>query len=413
MSQARFLDQVPIGAYQSQNGTSESSSFATTASYALTASNLQGGTPNYIAIWNTATTLSSSILYQTSSNVGIGTTTPTQKLDVNGNVLITGSFNQASASRATGLFAHAQGLSVTASGQYSHAEGLQTTANGAFSHAEGFGSETSGSYSHAEGTSTSANGSYSHAEGASTSATGNGSHAEGQSTLANGVYSHAEGYGTNALGSYSHTEGVSTTATGQASHAEGYFTTASGDYSHAEGLWTVASGSYQHAQGQYNITSSAQSAFIVGNGTSNASRSNLIFASGSQVQITGSAQITGSLIIQGNSQVSGSLRGQVTALSITSNTASLNMSTNNFFTLTLVNGANTYINPTNINPGQTVNILVSQSSAGTGTVSFPSQVKQASGSLYTGSAVANAVDIITMITFDASTVYVSSIRNLV
>jgi hypothetical protein len=127
----------------------------------------------------------------------------------------------------------------------------------------------------------------------------------------------------------------------------------------------------------------------------------------SKLDVSGSARITDGLA------VTGSLRGQVSALSIASNTASLNMSTNNFFTLALVNGANTNINPTNINPGQTVNILVSQSSAGTGTVSFPSIVKQLTGSLYTGSAVANAVDIVTMITFDTSTVYVSSIRNLV
>ena len=290
-------------------------------------------------------------------NVGIGTTTPSAKLDVNGNVIITGSFNQASASLASGLFAHAQGLTVTASGAYSHAEGV------------------------------------------STKATGDYSHAEGNATIAIGAFSHAEGDSTIAPGNYSHAEGESTNATGESSHAEGYGTT--------------AAGSYQHVQGQYNLVSSAQSAFIHGNGTSDVARSNLIFASGSQVQITGSAQITGSLIIQGNSQVSGSLIGQVTALSISSNTASLNMSTNNFFTLALVNGTNTNINPTNINPGQTVNILVSQSSAGTGTVTFPSIVKQLTGSLYTVSAVANAVDIVTMITFDTSTVYVSSIRNLV
>jgi hypothetical protein len=124
-------------------------------------------------------------------------------------------------------------------------------------------------------------------------------------------------------------------------------------------------------------------------------------------------KIKNGYLSEGNSQITGSLRGQVSALSIASTTASLNMSTNNFFTLTLVNGANTNINPTNINPGQTVNILVTQGSAGTGTVSFPSIVKQVTGSLYTGSAVANAIDIVTMITFDASTVYVSSIRTLV
>ena len=111
--------------------------------------------------------------------------------------------------------------------------------------------------------------------------------------------------------------------------------------------------------------------------------------------------------------VTGSLRGQVSVLSISSNTASIDMSSNNFFTLALVNGANTHINPTNINPGQTVNIRVTQGSLGTGTVSFPSFVDQPSGSLYTGSAVANAIDIVTMITFDSSIVFVSSVRNMI
>jgi hypothetical protein len=89
-----------------------------------------------------------------------------------------------------------------------------------------------------------------------------------------------------------HAEGASTTATGPYSHAEGSNTIASGSYSHAEGLGTVASGSYQHVQGQFNLSSSAQSAFIIGNGTSDASRSNLVFASGSQFQVTGSVIAT-------------------------------------------------------------------------------------------------------------------------
>jgi hypothetical protein len=176
---------------------------------------------------------------------------------ITGSLGLIGSFNQASASLASGLFAHAQGFAVTASGIYSHAEGI------------------------------------------STNAVGNWSHAEGQGTTATGQSSHAEGDGTNATGFVSHAEGVNTTATGDYSHAEGNTTTASGEGSHAEGWQTEASGSYQHVQGQYNIASSAQSAFIVGNGTSNAARSNLIFASGSQVQITGSviatAGFTGSL----------------------------------------------------------------------------------------------------------------------
>ena len=131
--------------------------------------------------------------------------------------------------------------------------------------------------------------------------------------------------------------------------------------------------------------------------------------------VSASFSSTASFVNPLNQQVTltGSLRGQVSTLSISSTTASVNMSTNNFFTLALVNGANTHINPTNINPGQTVNIRVTQGSAGTGTVTFPSLVKQASGSLYTGSAVSNAVDIVTMIAFDSTNVYVSSVRNMI
>jgi hypothetical protein len=111
--------------------------------------------------------------------------------------------------------------------------------------------------------------------------------------------------------------------------------------------------------------------------------------------------------------ITGSLRGNVSTLSISSNTASLNMSSGNFFILNLVNGANTHINPTNLQPGRTVNIRVNQGSAGTGTVSFPSTVDQPSGSAYTGSQISNAIDIVTMITFDSSLVFVSSVRNMI
>ena len=153
--------------------------------------------------------------------------------------------------------------------------------------------------SHAEGGNTTANGGISHAEGSHTNAIGFASHAEGWGATSSGSYSHAEGLSTTATGNYSHAEGAYTSTLGTGSHAEGYGTIAKGDYSHAEGFHTVASGSYQHVQGQYNISSSAQSAFIVGNGTAEGARSNLIFASASLVQVTGSvistAGFTGSL----------------------------------------------------------------------------------------------------------------------
>jgi hypothetical protein len=48
------------------------------------------GTTNYITRWTSSSSLNNSVIYQSSTgNVGIGTTTPSQKLDVNGNLTAT------------------------------------------------------------------------------------------------------------------------------------------------------------------------------------------------------------------------------------------------------------------------------------------------------------------------------------
>jgi hypothetical protein len=119
-----------------------------------------------------------------------------------------------------------------------------------------------------------------------------------EGNIATGEYSHAEGSITQATGDYSHAEGDYTQAKGNYSHAEGQETIASGSYSHAEGYQTIALANHQHVQGQFNTVSSVPAAFIVGNGTDNNNRSNLIYAHDSTVEITGSLivpSITGSL----------------------------------------------------------------------------------------------------------------------
>ena len=155
------------------------------------------------------------------------------------------------------------------------------TTIGDYSHAEGSMATASGDYSHAEGNSTTASGYVSHAEGRNTTARGYVSHAEGYWTIASSDYSHAEGNSTTASGYVSHAEGSMATASGNHSHAEGSNTTASGDYSHAEGYWTIAQGLSQHVQGRYNIPQGdskiprpSDYLHIVGNGSSDTSRSN-------------------------------------------------------------------------------------------------------------------------------------------
>lgn len=114
--------------------------------------------------------------------------------------------------------------------------------------------------------------------------------------------------------------------------------------------------------------------------------------------------------IRDTTTISGSLRGTVKTLTIASSTASLSMTGSNFYTLQLVAGANTYINPTHILPGQTVSLQVN--TTGSGTVSFPSTVKQPSGSSYTPTT-STGVDILTLITFDSTNVYLANVKNLI
>ena len=125
---------------------------------------------------------------------------------------------------------------------------------------------------------------------------------------------------------------------------------------------------------------------------------------------SGSAVITGSLTITGSVVITGSVAGNVTALTISSNTASLNLNNGNFFTLQLVSGSNTFINPSNIKSGQTTNILIS--TTGSATVSFPSTVKQVSGSSYVPTTI-TGTDIVTLISFDTASLYLANVKNLV
>ena len=112
-----------------------------------------------------------------------------------------------------------------------------------------------------------------------------------------------------------------------------------------------------------------------------------------------------------NAVFSGSVRGDVDALSISSNTASLDCSTGNFFTLLLVSGSDTFVNPSNIQPGQTINLKVKQASVSSGSISFASSVKQVSGSIYTASTTASREDIVTFISFDSTNLYLANVKN--
>jgi hypothetical protein len=127
---------------------------------------------------------------------------------------------------------------------------------------------------------------------------------------------------------------------------------------------------------------------------------------GAAFPFTGDAVITGSL------QVTGSFRGFVSALTVASSTASIDMVNGNFFTLNLPTSSTTHISVTNIKPGQTINLQVSQSSANTGSVAFAPNIKFAGGFDYTATAITGALDLLSFVAFDANQILATSVKNL-
>ena len=124
--------------------------------------------------------------------------------------------------------------------------------------------------------------------------------------------------------------------------------------------------------------------------------------------------LVGALTITGSISITGSSNSNVIVLTPASNTASIDMSKGNFFTLTIPSSSITLIRATNIKEGQTVGIKLSQQST-TGSVRFDTPFKFWSGSAQynTGSAISGAVDLFTFMTFDTGSLYTSAIKNLV
>jgi hypothetical protein len=176
-------------------------------------------------------------------------------------------------------------------------------------------------------------------------------------------------------------------------------------------LGTASFAVFATGAGGANSATSASYALSASFATSATSATSASFATNAATATTASFYSLAS--VTQNAVFSGSVRGEVRALSISSNTASLDCSTDNFYTLTLVSGSNTFINPSNIAAGQTINLRVTQPNPGNGTVSFPTSVKQVSGSSYVPSVGAGPQDIVTFISFDASSLYLSNVKNLV
>ncbi len=145
--------------------------------------------------------------------------------------------------------------------------------------------------------------------------------------------------------------------------------------------------------GRFNDTtgtkaSTAETVFAVGTGTSAVRKTGFLIDSGSNTVVDGSLTITGSVY------------GNVSASAINFSTASIDLSTSNYFTLTMAGTTN--INVINARPGVTATLVINTSDGAV--ASFSNNVKQPSGSLYVASPSGN-IDIISFTAVDSNTVY--------
>ena len=108
--------------------------------------------------------------------------------------------------------------------------------------------------------------------------------------------------------------------------------------------------------------------------------------------------VSGSTDASTLSPYTGSIRGNVTSVTETSNTASLDFSVGNFFTSSIDDA--THFSVTNVQPGQTVILKTSIQNASP-SVTFSSNVLQPSGSAYSPSAL-GSIDVLTFTSLDST-----------
>ena len=178
-------------------------------------------------------------------------------------------------------------------------------------------------------------------------------------------------------------------------------------------IFGVVSSSYAYTASSavISLSSSYSDNSNTANSATSATSASYAYTASSAIS-AGTASYATQFIVSGSQVITGSLVGQPISQSVASSTASLNLAAGNFFNLTLPASTNTYITASGQVPGQTINLKITQQ-ATTGSVTLGAGFKQVSGSAYTVTATANAVDIVTFISFDNTGLYVSNVKNLI
>ena len=116
------------------------------------------------------------------------------------------------------------------------------------------------------------------------------------------------------------------------------------------------------------------------------------------------------LNVEAETRFAASVYNDVNTITIASNTASLDLNTSNTFKFTAQSTA-THILATNIKAGQVVNIEVTQDVGGAGTITFDPAFKFPGGTAPTLTATSNAIDLISAVSYDGTSLLANATQN--
>jgi len=115
-------------------------------------------------------------------------------------------------------------------------------------------------------------------------------------------------------------------------------------------------------------------------------------------------------VVSGGINVTGSAVNKVNTITVASLTASIDCNLSNTFQF-VAGAANTHVIATNINAGQVINVQVTQDAGGAGTLTFDSAFKWPGGTAPTLTASPNAIDLISAVSYDGTTLISNATQN--
>lgn len=172
---------------------------------------------------------------------------------------------------------------------------------------------------------------------------------------------------------------------------------------------TISNGEYNSivaGRGNTINTTSLYSGIVGGNNNTIAGHDRSVILGGLSLSTTKDDEV-----VVPNLTVKGNVVQDVNTITVTSNTGSLDASLGSLFEITLGNGVDTQLEIENQVAGQTLQLKITNNATAAGTISFDPQFEFEGGTAFEATAATSAVDILTLTTFDGTSVQCVGAKN--